>query len=525
MATVTFKDTNDNIIDAQTVKNGENASLTNIYKTGKLITNLSEDYRNITSDKTIIVTYTDIQGTDINNRMLFANALYNESDDYDLIEVDKYSLSFYPKRAYGNIGFDFLPEWGGKDITISVSEMSSNAQIIIYDYIIDDVYATLNYPNKSITLTVPTDKVNDIWVCIQSRSESDICWVTDMCILVDNEPYNVTFKDYDGTVLKTTQTGSHVNLLNHYGQSAYNSFIKSNNSISNNNDWYGWFTIDFSAYIGSRLKISSTVIFNADVSTNGYDAGVYSWDSNARTTQTSLSYWTTSGTYKLELEYFPTEESHFLSFEGGNITYSNLLITSDKNNCVDPPTTPTRENKLCIGWDGDYTNVTNDLELTAQYVDEQGINPNNALPPFTEWTSQWASVDIERKANSVSLNTTAEWGSISIDYPSEFLNKDIMFSISAMSSNVRLIIQNTTDFSELLVLTNENKSGTINLTSNSNIGIFFENDGNSGITWVTDLWACYVKDINVRKGITVLSKAYIGDKKISRIYIGDKRIF
>ena len=30
---------------------------------------------------------------------------------------------------------------------------------------------------------------------------------------------------------------------------------------------------------------------------------------------------------------------------------------------------------------------------------------------------------------------------------------------------------------------------------------------------------------NVRNGTTVLSKAYIGDKKISRIYIGDKRIF
>ena len=488
--TVTFKDINDNIIDTQTVSNGENASLTNIYKTGKLITNLSEDYRNITSDKTIIVTYTDIQGTDINNRMLFANALYNDEDDYDLIEVDKYSLSFYPKRVYGNIGFDFLPEWGGKDITISVSEMSSNAQIIIYDYSIDDVYAALNYPNKSITINVPNDKVNSIWVCLQAR-DTNICWATDICILVDNEPYTVTFKDTNGTVLKTAQTG-YVNLLNHYGQKVYSSFTKLNNSISNNNDWYSWYIIDFSDYIGSRLKISSTVTFNADESINGYDAGVYSWDSNDRNTENFSVYWTTPGTYVLDLEYFPTEESHFLSFEGGNITYSNLSITSDKNNCVDPPTSPIRENKLFIGWNGDYTNVTGNLELTAQYIDEQGINSNNALLPFTEWAGQWNVIDIERKANSVSLNTTTAWGGIYTDYPSEFLNKDIMFNISAMSSNASLVIQDATDYSALLELTNENRSGTINLTSNSNIRIVFQDDSNTGTIWLTDLWACDV---------------------------------
>lgn len=201
--------------------------------------------------------------------------------------------------------------------------------------------------------------------------------------------------------------------------------------------------------------------------------------------------------------------------------------TVEEGNDTTPPNTPTRDGHLCIGWDKTYTNITTDTTITAQYVKEQGVPSNDILTPFSEW-GIWDAFDIQRKANSISLNTTATGGGVSLFYPTEWMGRDITFGVSDISSNSNIIIQHRNTYEPYLVINTSNKTGTINIPIGSDVVIVYQNLDTVGGIWVTDLYAIDntpTGTYNIKTGTTTISNIHLGNTKVDKVYIGDILVF
>ena len=194
--TVTFKDTDDNILDTQTVNDGENASLTSIYKADKLITNFSEDYRNITSDRTIIVNYADIYGTTSDN-VLKSMTTWGDITTNTKIDIKDYSAFIKTDSDESGIYQLFYSNLMDKNITISVSDISANSSIIIFNSTTSTIIESLYKGKESAVINIPY--TSDTVIIMFQNNTAGYGYVTDLCAIVEDS--NNTVPIYFNNIL------------------------------------------------------------------------------------------------------------------------------------------------------------------------------------------------------------------------------------------------------------------------------------------------------------------------------------
>lgn len=183
--------------------------------------------------------------------------------------------------------------------------------------------------------------------------------------------------------------------------------------------------------------------------------------------------------------------------------------TVEEGQSATAPSYPTREGYLCIGWDNDYSAVTSNLDITAQYIQEQGVPSDNIFPTFTgNKFNNYDSKVLQAKDHSISLSTPKGVGSIIMPLPTEWLDKELTITVGNKDSHSSLSIAG--------VSFHAGETHTVTPTASSRNLVFYTI--NVKMIWMTDLYATMPQEPDTHRNI------YIGNTKVSNIYIGDNKI-
>ena len=200
----------------------------------------------------------------------------------------------------------------------------------------------------------------------------------------------------------------------------------------------------------------------------------------------------------------------------------NVLKTQtvEEGQSATAPSYPTREGYLCIGWDNDYSAVTSNLDVTAQYTQEQGVPSDNIFPTFTSTKfNNYDSKVLQAKDHSISLSTPKGVGSMIMPLPTEWLDQELTITVGNKDSNSSLSIAG--------VSFSAGETHTVTPTASSRNLVF--NTNGAKVIWLTDLYATMPQASNTRRNIyignTKVSNIYIGDNKITKVYLGDILLF
>ena len=152
-----------------------------------------------------------------------------------------------------------------------------------------------------------------------------------------------------------------------------------------------------------------------------------------------------------------------------------------------PPDLPVTNGYLYLGWNGGYTNITQDTDITANYVQEQGTPSNNALS--LNWSVLFGATIIQATRHSIAINVTSDWGGVIAPYPESFKGRDIPFSIGSRSGDDGyLIIYNDDTSSNIAVIYDPGVEEIVNVPTGVNASIRFTAEL-PGIIYNTDLCA------------------------------------
>lgn len=163
--------------------------------------------------------------------------------------------------------------------------------------------------------------------------------------------------------------------------------------------------------------------------------------------------------------------------------------TAEEGGSVTAPSCPTRDGYLCIGWDNDYSTITSDLDITAQYVQEQGVPSDNIFPTFTgSKFNNYDSKVLQVKDHSISLSTPKGVGSIIMPLPTEWLDKELTITVGNKSSDSSLSIAG--------VSFRAGETHTITPTTSSRNLVFYTI--NVKKIWMTDLYATMSPTYNIK---------------------------
>ena len=238
--------------------------------------------------------------------------------------------------------------------------------------------------------------------------------------------------------------------------------------------------------IEQQLTTTSSTTLTADVSSYMSDLTSLSITPSVSTTR--------SGTFTLYEVYIDVDytivQTYTVTFKDYNGNVLNTQTVEEGRSATNPGY-PSRDGYLCIGWDNDYSNVTSDIDVTAQYVQEQSVPSNNIMTTFD--SADWTFLNfnaIERKANSLSGTTSAAWGGFYLSYPDSWKGKDITIGFNETEGGVAGVnVQSLGGETNYLSLNNIRTSGTVNIpTGTTNVYIVI-NRSEIGNAWITGLYA------------------------------------
>ncbi len=211
----------------------------------------------------------------------------------------------------------------------------------------------------------------------------------------------------------------------------------------------------------------------------------------------------------------------FLDATGNAISTQEIAHGSSAT----PPELPVTNGYLYLGWNGGYTNITQDTDITANYVQEQGTPSNNALS--LNWSVMYGATIIQATKHSIAIRVTEDWGGVSVPYPDSFKGKDIPFSISSSTLNDGyVIIYNEDTLSNIAVMCWDELKATVNVPTGVNATIRFTAEF-PGIIYVTDL--CAIDNsvppvINIRsQDVTKISRVS-GYDRCTVTFIADQEL-
>lgn len=363
--TVTFVDWNGTVLKTQTVEEGSSATApSNPSRTGYTFTGWDKTFTNVTSNLTVNAQYTinsyTVTFKDWNNTILKT-------------ETVNHGSNATPPTNPNRTGYTFTG-WSGSYTNItSNTEVTATYTINSYTVTFKDYdnttlkTETVNYQGSATPPSNPSREGYTFsgW----DKSFTNITTNTIITAQYSIKTFTVTFKDWDGTNLKTETVN--------YGNSA----TPPNNPTREGYNFTGWdkgytnvtsnltitaqytiktYTVTFKDWDGTTLK---TEIVNhgnnatppSNPSREGYS--FTGWSGNYTNVTTNV---TITATYTLDTVYYT------VIFVDWDNTVLKTQEVEEGNNAT-PPSNPTRERYKFYQWDKDYTNITSDIQIKALY--------------------------------------------------------------------------------------------------------------------------------------------------------------
>ena len=138
------------------------------------------------------------------------------------------------------------------------------------------------------------------------------------------------------------------------------------------------------------------------------------------------------------------------------------------------PANPVRDGYTFIGWDSDFSSITANLVITAQYEQVQVITSD--FPPFTDanWYLDADCTNTLTEAYSYGFTTTVNTGWIGyyIPVPEDWYGKVISIKIGSITENASLVIQTTDTYDEIFALNSSKLEGEARITPGKTYIIF-----------------------------------------------------
>lgn len=247
---------------------------------------------------------------------------------------------------------------------------------------------------------------------------------------------------------------------------------------------------------GTITPSGNVIVYEGDSETftiepdSGYEISSILVDDVSQTISSTYTFTNVQSDHTIQVSFEPASTSTYtVTFKDYNGTVLKTE-TVEEGGSVTAPSYPTRDGYLCIGWDNDYSTITSDLDITAQYVQEQGVPSDNIFPTFTSSTfNKYDSEVLQVKDYSISLSTPKGVGSIIMPLPTEWLNQEITISVGNKNPDSDLCIAG--------VYFNTGETHTITPTTDSSDLVFYPNGGVKKI-WVTDLYATMSPTYNIK---------------------------
>ena len=345
--------------------------------------------------------------------------------------------------------------------------------------------------------------------------------------------YTVRFLDWDNSVIsaQTVTRGGSATAPPNPTRDGYvfTGWDKSFTNITANTDIHAQYTIKTSTvrfldYDDTELK-SETVNHGdsatppANPSRVGYDFS--GWEG----TYTNI-------TSNVDIKATYTIKTYTVRFLDWDNTVLNTQTINHGSNAT-PPSYPTRDGYINIGWNRNYTNVTGNIDIVAQYVVDTNPPTPNYMPLASTWpqTTNDATI-IQRKDYSIS-GIFANGATTYLYYPAEWIGKEVTFSIEDISDSTILCGWDDTDKNFIFTLNKDTKTvnATVPTTVASHtitIGLVYQG-GDTRTVWVTGMRAYYVSDSsgevdtsvkNIKIGSSTIDKLYLGTSQILKAYLG-----
>lgn len=142
------------------------------------------------------------------------------------------------------------------------------------------------------------------------------------------------------------------------------------------------------------------------------------------------------------------------------------------------PANPTREGYNFIGWDVNFSSVTSNLTITAQY--ESISVETSDFPPFTDanWFLDADCTNTLLEAYSYGFNTTTTtgWVGYYIPVPEDWYGKIVDLKIESITPNASLVIQTSDTFEEIFALNSTKLEASARIIAGRSYIIFLRTD-------------------------------------------------
>ena len=160
------------------------------------------------------------------------------------------------------------------------------------------------------------------------------------------------------------------------------------------------------------------------------------------------------------------------------VTFKDWDGTTLSSQSVEPggtataPTPPVRDGYDFAGWDTDFSNVTGNLTVTAQYIEAI----DSIFPSFAEgdWTldSSCTLISTGKSSLKFTTDTTTGWVGYYIAVPEDWYGNSVKVSVASISENATLDIQTTDTYEEIMTINSSNLEGVARLVPGKSYIIF-----------------------------------------------------
>ena len=175
-------------------------------------------------------------------------------------------------------------------------------------------------------------------------------------------------------------------------------------------------------------------------------------------------------TYTISAYYMVT----FKDWDGTVLSEQSVLEGSSAT----APANPTRDGYEFSGWDVNFSNVTSDLIITAQY--QEIVVALNDFPPFTD-TNWYLDADctntlLETYSYGFNTVTTTGWIGYYIPVPTDWYGKIVDLKIESITPNASLVIQTVDTYEEIFALNSGKLEASARVVAGREYIIFLRTD-------------------------------------------------
>lgn len=374
--TVTFADHDGSVLKTENVNEGGSATPPETpERTGYYFDCWNGSYTNVTADVTVSASY-----------LAYITVTFKDYDNAVLkIDYVRYARSAVPpadpeRAGYAFAGWDKAYAEIITSLTIKAAYTKLLYSVVFTDYDGTVIAAQSAYIDTTIytplMLEYPEDRIGYHFIgWLPAPVNGVYTGITENLIIIAQYEllpvYTVTFADWDGTVFKTVQVT----------QGAY--------AVQPEAPRRNGYVFDYwsPTQTGTQEDMTITAVYRAPVGLFKVYFYSYDWQTILKEEWVveggsatapeppeyaghTFSHWSADYTY---ISYAPTKVYPIYTTNEYTVTFLDHDGTTLKTGTVEygddavPPEAPVRSGYSFTGWDGDYTNITGELTLIAQY--------------------------------------------------------------------------------------------------------------------------------------------------------------